>query len=214
MGKYEYNGTITSDVNFDYFPFEVNNKSLTSHEIAQNYDNLYEQWKFEREISLLDMNIDVLNRPFNTLSRGEQTKILLAILFSKENNFLLIDEPTNHLDVNARVSVTKYLNKKKGFILVSHDRTFLDNCIDHVLSINRANIEVVKGNFSSWYENKTRQDKKQATFASVVVVFRLLTDCHTWNSMPPILDLAGFLTVQEKEKFPLTPHYPHSGPGG
>jgi lincosamide and streptogramin A transport system ATP-binding/permease protein len=158
LGKYEYTGSIKADVNFDYFPFEVTDKNLTSYEIAQNHDTLYEQWKFEREISLLNIDSDVLSRPFNTLSRGEQTKILLAIMFSKENNFLLIDEPTNHLDANARVSVTKYLNKKKGFILVSHDRTFLDNCIDHVLSINRANIEVVKGNFSSWYENKTRQD--------------------------------------------------------
>ena len=158
LGKYEYNGSIKADVIFDYFPFEVSDKSLTSYEIAQNHNPLYEQWKVEREISLLDMDIDVLNRPFNTLSRGEQTKILLAMLFSKENNFLLIDEPTNHLDVNARISVTKYLNRKKGFILVSHDRTFLDNSVDHILSINRANIEVVKGNFTSWYENKTRQD--------------------------------------------------------
>ncbi|MBR3627813.1 MAG: ABC-F type ribosomal protection protein [Elusimicrobia bacterium] len=157
LGKYEYTGSIKSDVNFDYFPFEISDKNLTSYEIAQNHDLLYEQWKFEREISLLDIT-NILDRPFNTLSRGEQTKILLAILFSKENNFLLIDEPTNHLDINARISVTKYLNRKKGFILVSHDRTFLDNCIDHVLSINRATIDVVKGNFTSWYENKTRQD--------------------------------------------------------
>ena len=158
LGKYEYTGSIKADVDFDYFPFEVSDTSLTSYEIAQNHNPLYEQWKFEREISLLDMDTDVLDRPFNTLSRGEQTKILLAMLFSKENNFLLIDEPTNHLDVNARISVTKYLNRKKGFILVSHDRTFLDNSVDHILSVNRANIEVVKGNFTSWYENKTRQD--------------------------------------------------------
>ncbi len=158
LGKYEYTGSIKADVDFDYFPFEVSDTSLTSYEIAQNHNPLYEQWKFEREISLLDMDTDVLDRPFNTLSGGEQTKILFAMLFSKENNFLLIDEPTNHLDVNARISVTKYLNRKKGFILVSHDRTFLDNSVDHILSVNRANIEVVKGNFTSWYENKTRQD--------------------------------------------------------
>jgi lincosamide and streptogramin A transport system ATP-binding/permease protein len=50
------------------------------------------------------------------------------------------------------------LRKKKGFILISHDRSFLDNCIDHVLSINKTNIEIQKGNFSSWWENKKRQD--------------------------------------------------------
>ena len=157
QGKYEYNGKIQSDVSFDYFPFEVDN-NLTSYEIASNHYKDYELWKFEREVSLLDMDTSILSRPFNTLSKGEQTKVLLAILFLKDNNFLLIDEPTNHLDVNARKSVAAYLNSKKGFILVSHDRSFIDNCVDHILSINRANIEIQQGNFSSWYENKNRQD--------------------------------------------------------
>jgi lincosamide and streptogramin A transport system ATP-binding/permease protein len=43
-------------------------------------------------------------------------------------------------------------------ILVSHDRSFLDNCVDHILSINKTNIEIQKGNFSDWWENKKRQD--------------------------------------------------------
>ena len=158
LGKYEYDGSITSDIDFDYFPFEVKDKELTSYEIASSYCDDYEQWKFEKEASLLDINSVILNKPFKILSKGEQTKILLAILFIKENNFLLIDEPTNHLDINGRKIVAKYLNKKNGFILVSHDRSFLDDCIDHVLSINRTNINIEKGNFSSWYENKQRQD--------------------------------------------------------
>ena len=158
LGKYEYSGSITSDVSFEYFPFEVSNKNLSSYEIAEGYDPDYEMWKFEREVSLLDMDIDILNRPFDTLSKGEQTKVLLAILFLKDNNFLLIDEPTNHLDTEARKAVSNYLNKKRGFILVSHDRMFLDNCIDHILAINRNDIKIEKGNFSSWYENKSRQD--------------------------------------------------------
>ena len=158
LGKYEYKGSITADVNFDYFPFDVTNTELNSYDVAQEYDNDYKKWKFEKEISLLDINIEILNRPFNTLSKGEQTKVLLAILFLKENNFLLIDEPTNHLDVEARKAVSNYLNKKKGFILVSHDRVFLDNCVDHILAINRNDIKIEKGNFSSWYENKSRQD--------------------------------------------------------
>ena len=158
LGKYEYSGSIISDVSFDYFPFKVKDDNLNSYQLAEEYFNNYEIWKFEREVSLLDIDINILNRTFNTLSKGEQTKVLLAILFLKENNFLLIDEPTNHLDINARKIVAKYLNSKKGFILVSHDRTFLDNCIDHVLSINRANIDIQQGNFTSWYENKLRQD--------------------------------------------------------
>ena len=83
---------------------------------------------------------------------------MLAILFSGENDFLLIDEPTNHLDKESREIVKQYLSHKKGFILVSHDRDLLDACIDHVLVLNRCSIEVQNGNFSSWWENKSRKD--------------------------------------------------------
>lgn len=55
--------------------------------------------------------------------------------------------------------VSKYLNSKKGFILVSHNRAFLDGYVDHILAINRADIEVQEGNFSSWHENRQRQDE-------------------------------------------------------
>lgn len=51
-----------------------------------------------RELSYLKVEEDVLWRPFETLSNGEQTKVLLAALFLKEGNFLLIDEPTNLKD--------------------------------------------------------------------------------------------------------------------
>ena len=158
LGKYDYEGSILHDVTFDYFPLEVKDNNLTSYEIAKEYIDEYDIWKLEREISLLDLDEEILSRPFKTLSKGEQTKVLLAILFLKDNNFLLIDEPTNHLDVNARRTVANYLNKKSGFILVSHDRSFIDKCVDHILSINRCNIEIQQGNFSSWYENKIRQD--------------------------------------------------------
>jgi len=156
LGKYEYEGSISSSVNFEYFPFNTKS-SLTIDTVYEVCPDI-EEWKLIRELSMLDVSVDVLYREFASLSYGEQTKVLLAALFLKENSFLLIDEPTNHLDLNGRKLVSKYLNSKKGFILVSHDRAFLDNCIDHVLSINKSNIEVQKGNFSSWWENKKRQD--------------------------------------------------------
>ena len=91
---------------------------------------------------------------------------MLAVLFSGENDFLLIDEPTNHLDKDAREIIKAYLARKKGFILVSHDRDLLDACVDHVLVLNRQSIEVQCGNFTSWWENKERADqnaKQEAT---------------------------------------------------
>jgi len=161
MGKYEYSGSISSNVKFQYFPYSVMDKTKPTIAIVEEVCREYQDWQLMRELSLLDINNDVLHRPFETLSNGEQTKILLAALFltaETENNFLLIDEPTNHLDMGGRQIVSEYLNSKAGYILVSHDRAFLDGCVTHILSINKANIEVVRGNFSSWWANKEQRD--------------------------------------------------------
>ena len=159
LGKYEYRGKIISSVQFDYFPYPVSDKKRMTEDILYEVCPLAEEWELMRELSYLDVSADVLWRRFETLSNGEQTKVLLAALFLNENHFLLIDEPTNHLDTNARKKVAAYLKKKKGFILVSHDRRFLDGCVDHILSLNRTTIEVQSGNFSSWMENFQRQQE-------------------------------------------------------
>lgn len=157
--KYGYQGYITPNYEFDYFPFPIKDDNLKTIEIIDGILNDYELWQIERELSLLDVEDTVLQQNFNTLSKGQQTKILLAILFLKPHDFVLIDEPTNHLDYHGRKVLSNYLKRKKSFILISHDRNFLDSCIDHVLAINRSNIEVIKGNFSLWYELKNNQDK-------------------------------------------------------
>jgi len=156
LGEYEFKGKIISSAQFDYFPYTVTDKNRITEEILQEICPLAEEWEFMRELSYLDVEPDTLYKSFEILSLGEQTKVLLAALFLNEGHFLLIDEPTNHLDTNARKIVSSYLKKKKGFILVSHDRCFLDNCVDHILSINKTNIDVQNGNFSSWYENFER----------------------------------------------------------
>ena len=108
------------------------------------------------------MDPECLYRPFKTLSHGERTRVMLAALFAGENEFLLIDEPTNHLDIKARKIVKEYLAKKKGFILISHDRDLLDAVCDHVLVFNKSTVEVQAGNFSSWWENKQKKDAYNA----------------------------------------------------
>ena len=158
LGEYEYRGTISSREVFDYFPYIVSDKQKDTIEVIEEVDPDYEFWKVCREMNLLEVDSDVPYRPFSTLSNGEQTKVLLAVLFAKDHHFLLIDEPTNHLDMESRVKLREYLNQKKGFILVSHDRDFLDGCIDHVLAINKSNITVSRGNFSVWWEQKENQD--------------------------------------------------------
>ncbi|MDR0999518.1 MAG: ABC-F type ribosomal protection protein [Clostridiales bacterium] len=159
MGQYEYSGKISASVEFEYFPFAVANPSQNTLDILTAIAPDAFHWQIQKELSKLSVSENVLYRPFSTMSNGEQTKTLLAGIFLRENSFLLIDEPTNHLDMAAREMVAQYLNGKNGFIVVSHDRTFLDECIDHVLSINKSNIEIQSGNFSSWWHNKQMQDE-------------------------------------------------------
>lgn len=159
-GIYEYQGHISASVIFDYFPYQITESQAgqCGVEFIEELKQGVESWRVMCELEKLHLEADVLYRPFWTLSQGERTKVMLAVLFSGENDFLLIDEPTNHLDQESRGIVKDYLRQKKGFILVSHDRDLLDACIDHVLVLNRSSIEVQSGNFSSWWENKSRMD--------------------------------------------------------
>ena len=161
MGNYSYSGAISKATVFDYFPYEIATQMyrMCASEFLMDLKPGCEEWRVICELEKLDASAELLYRPFDCLSHGERTKVLLAILFSGENDFLLIDEPTNHLDQEARNVVKQYLGTKKGFILVSHDRDLLDACIDHVLVLNRKSLEIQSGNFSSWWENKRRKDQ-------------------------------------------------------
>ena len=159
MGQHEYTGSITSDVTFAYFPCEVEDEQELAFSAAMSLAPGAEEWQLRRELTVLEVEEDALWRPWNTLSPGERTKLQLAAMFLRENVFMLIDEPTNNLDAHGRELVSRWLGGKSGFILVSHDRRFLDGCIDHVLSINRVDIEVQRGNFSSWEENRRLRDE-------------------------------------------------------
>ncbi len=160
MGRYEYEGSITSSVRFDSFPYEVSGEDLqkTADELMGIWKPQAEQWQVLYQLNQIHMDAECLYRPFGTLSHGERTRIMLAVLFAAENEFLLVDEPTNHLDVEAREAVKEYLSTKRGFILVSHDRDILDAVCDHVLVLNKKTVEVQAGNFSSWWDNKEKAD--------------------------------------------------------
>ena len=120
----------------------------------------------EAELAALGIDEPFWERPFASLSGGEQTRCLLASLFvsgatSPATNsprathpraFPLIDEPTNHLDAGGRRQLADYLRSKPGFLLVSHDRAFLDACCDHVVALNRDTVEVERTSFSAWRE--------------------------------------------------------------
>ena len=160
MGKQEYSGTITSPVAFDCFPYELT-AAQKAYPFAETYKELkpgIELWRFTSEMEELGLTAELLYNPFIVLSQAEQIKVMLALVFAGENEFILLDDPTNQLDKTERERVKRYLEGKKGFLLVSHDRDLLDACVDHVLILNSNTMEIQKGNFSEWWGNKSKRD--------------------------------------------------------
>ena len=160
-GELPYEGTITGVPETVVFP-------LTE-------DPDVEEWKVRKELNLLGTDPDIMWRPMETLSGGERTKLMLAKLFAMDGAYPLIDEPTNHLDRTGREKIAEYLSGKDGFILISHDRSFLDMCTDHTMVITKTGIELVAASYSTWWENneqrmtseKSRNDQLKKEMTSI-----------------------------------------------
>lgn len=158
QNKLPYSGTVTSDEEFQYFPLAIRNSKVSTYYAIDEVIPV-ELWKLERECRLLSLDQSLLWAPFEQLSGGEQTKVMLAAVFCGENRFLLLDEPTNHLDTKGRSIVANYLKKKKGFIVVSHDRHFINEVVTHILAIEKSRLSLYKGNFSIYEQEKKLQDE-------------------------------------------------------
>jgi len=151
-GQLAYQGLIETNLQFNYFPAQIDNLNEVTQTLVLQILQIDESelWKVQIEMDQLGLNDDILWKPFSELSPGQQTKVLLAVCFSQSNQFALIDEPTNHLDAAGRQVVAKYLQQKIGFIIISHDRDFLNQVINHVISIDRQQIQLLKGNYDTW----------------------------------------------------------------
>lgn len=159
QGMLPHGGSIDMPVEGVYFPFPLQEPCPLTLKALEEMAPHAPQWKLRRELSLLGVGEEGLYRPFDTLSKGEQTKAQLAALFAREDAYPLIDEPTNHLDLPGREAVAEYLLGKDGFLLVSHDRAFLNRCVTHVLSINKKDITVTKGNYDTFQQEMDRQNQ-------------------------------------------------------
>ena len=157
LGQYEYSGSVTADVRFSYFPPDFGSGG-SAREVMERLCPDAEDWERECELRLIGFDPDKLALPFSALSEGERVKLEIAAMFLSDGGFPLIDEPTNHLDAEGRKSLSAYLAGKRGFIVASHDRDFLDGCADHIMSINRDGIEVRRGTFSAWLKDNAERE--------------------------------------------------------
>ena len=102
------------------------------------------------------------DKVLKNFSGGEKMKISFMKLLLSDNDLLILDEPTNHLDMNTIEWLENYLkNYKKAFIVISHDRMFLDNTVNVIYDIEYGETKVYKGNYSKYVEVKQQNYLKQ-----------------------------------------------------
>lgn len=129
------------------------------------HDGYEIETKIKHECHQLRLSDDILNQSYETLSRGEQTKVQMVMLFLKSHTFILLDELTNHLDAEGIKLLAQYLKTRQGFLVVSHHREFLDECINHVIAIEKEQLIVIQGTYRT-YEARVRMEKRIGTTAT------------------------------------------------
>lgn len=171
--------------------------SSKSDESSLNeYHTLFELYSWNHGFSIdamisrecVELGIDerLLTQPFETLSGGERTRAFISVLFLQRDSFPLLDEPTNHLDLFGRNALADYLSRKRGFVVVSHDRHFLDTCTDHIVAINKNDLRVFQGNFSRWknqmaLEEESESSRNEALKKEITVLEKAARQIRSWS---------------------------------
>ncbi|MBM4403060.1 MAG: ABC-F family ATP-binding cassette domain-containing protein [Candidatus Cloacimonetes bacterium] len=114
-------------------------------------------YEYENEISFvltsLGLPKTVWFRRIGSFSGGEQTRIVLAGILLRQFDLLILDEPTNHLDIEMIQWLEGYLVKlDRPYLLVSHDRRFLDNTVTSIYALEDTHLSITKGNYRSFSE--------------------------------------------------------------
>jgi len=123
-------------------------------------------WSIEAEAKsiLTKLGINDFNARIGTLSGGQKKRIALATSLINPSDLLIMDEPTNHLDNDTIDWLEQYLNRRKGALLmVTHDRYFLDRITNHIIELDRGNLYVYSGNYSTFLEKKLQREELLAS---------------------------------------------------
>jgi ATP-binding cassette subfamily F protein 3 len=136
---------------------------------AYNFDH-----KIERVLAGLGFGAESFEQPVETLSGGQQNRLMLARILLAEPDVMLLDEPSNHLDIEATEWLESFLaESEQAMIVVSHDRYFLDRVTNRTIELYRGEVQSFTGNFSAYWDQKAERlevqrrtfDKQQAEIA-------------------------------------------------
>ncbi len=144
----ELNERLAVDLdNFDEIMEELA-KLSTKYEQEEGYSIEY---KVKQILTGLNFPESLWKNVIGDLSGGQQSRIALGKILLEEPELLILDEPTNHLDLNAIEWLEKFLKDyNKAFILISHDRYFLDNVINKVYELEKKTVNIYRGNFTDY----------------------------------------------------------------
>ncbi|TCZ80919.1 ABC-F type ribosomal protection protein [Paenibacillus albiflavus] len=142
------------------------------NQVLAKYAELQEQFEqaggYEMEARInqiasgLSVPTDHYQRLFASLSGGEKTRVGLASILLANPNLLLLDEPTNHLDVSAVEWLENYLRNYKGsYVIVSHDRYFLDQVVNKIVEVEDGEASIYHTNYSGYQQEKQERLLKQ-----------------------------------------------------
>ena len=147
-------GTIEEKETYLYVELQENYKNMGGYEYKKEYLNALFKNGFQESD---------FNRPISSFSGGEQTKIQFIQLLLSKPDLLLLDEPTNHLDLEGILWLEEYLkNYSKAFVLVSHDRMFLDQTVQKIYEIEYGETTLYHGNYEFYVQEKKRRFEIQS----------------------------------------------------
>ena len=152
--------------------------------------------------SLIGLGFDEkdFDMPTSKLSGGQKSKLILAKLLLSKADLLLLDEPTNHLDISAVEWLESFLSSFSGaFIVISHDRYFLDKVTDKTIEIENNKLRSYKGNYSEFLvkkeaEQKAIEEKYELDLKEIERLEGIIAQQRQWNREKNIK------TAESKEK--------------
>lgn len=141
-----------------------------------------------------------LKLPVDVLSGGQRSKLQLAKLLLSDANLLLLDEPTNHLDIQSVEWLERFLADYRGaYIVISHDRYFLDKVTNRTIELENGRIDCYKGNYSRFLQLKEEEMERRrkvydATMKEISRIEGIIEQQKRWNQE------RNYVTIAHKQK--------------
>ena len=176
---------------------------LRKHELEQQYEkNGGYTFRSTARSTLIGLGFEEKELSFevSNLSGGQKTKLTLAKLLFSDSNLLLLDEPTNNLDIDSIEWLENFLiNYKGSFIVISHDRYFLDKVTSETIELESHRVTLYPGNYSKYValkaeKNKTLERQYEQTQKEIGRIEKIIEQQKRWNQE------RNYVTIRSKQK--------------